>query len=235
MQTVTLKRMFLFGGVSALVCLISTFSASAQNLLIDPSMELNTAPASGGWNLGGAIRSTAFSRTPATPPAGGHSWRLGTGTNAVNIAYQGPLNPSLTNITAGSQFDLTAYGLVTNTINSGFAGVQASFFSASGVNLGTVETSPGNAIFSNKIDSNNVVISTGVVGNQFWIPLDTGVFTAPAGTAYMDVYAISVNLLEQGGSAGVWIDDLSLVAVPEPSSLMLGAVGLLIGVPLLMR
>jgi hypothetical protein len=226
--------MLLCGGISAVICLISTFSASAQNLLIDPSEELNTAASAGGWTLSGAVRSTAFSRTPATPPTGGHSFRLGAGSNAVNLAFEGPINPSLTNITAGSQFDLTGYGLVTNTIVSGFAGVQATFFSAAGVNLGTVQTSPGTAIFSNQINSNNVVISTGVQGNQTWIPLDTGVFTAPAGSAYMDVYAISVDVVENGGSAGVWIDDLSLVAVPEPSTILLGTVGL-IGLPLFLR
>ena len=77
------------------------------------------------------------------PPTGGHSFRLPAGSNAVNLAFEGPLNPNLTNITAGSEFDLTAYGLVTNAIVSGFSGVQATFFSASGANLGTVQTSPG--------------------------------------------------------------------------------------------
>jgi hypothetical protein len=159
-------------------------------------------------------------------------------TNAVPFAFEGPTNPNLTNITAGAQFDFTAFALVTNSIATGFAGIQATFFSAAGVNLGTVETSPGNAKFSNKIDSNNVVISSGVTSpssNQFWIALDTGVFTAPAGAAYLDVYTINVLLGENNGSAGVWYDDMNLVAVPEPSSLMLGVVGLLVGAPLLMR
>ncbi len=229
MQTFTLKRVLLVAGVSALVCFISTFSASAQNLLVDPSFELNTAPSAGGWNLGGA-RSTAFSRTPATPPTGGHSNRLGAG--GVVLSFEGPLNPNLTNIAAGAKFDFTGYGLVTNSMTNGFSGIQATFFSAAGVNLGTVETSPGTAIFSNQINSNNTTISTGVAGNQFWIPLDTGVFTAPAGTAYMDVYTISVNVAEVNGAAGTWFDDLSLVAVPEPSTMLLGLMGL--GLPLLM-
>jgi PEP-CTERM motif len=234
MQTFTMKRVLLVGGVSAAICLTSAFSASAQNLLIDPSEEIGTAASAGGWNTTfGGVRSTAFSRTPATPPAGGHSIRDAAG--GVPDTFQGPTNPNLTNVTAGAQFDFTGFGLVTNSIVSGFGGIQASFFSAAGVNLGTVETSPGNAKFSNRIDSNNVVISTGVLGNQTWIPLDTGVFTAPAGTAYLEVFTINVNLVESNGSAGVWYDDLSLVAVPEPSSIALGAMGLIAGVSILAR
>ena len=236
MQTLALKRVLLVGGVSAALCLISTFSALA-NLLIDPSFEANTVASAGGWNIGGA-RSTAFSRTPATPPVGGHSNRLGAG--GVNLSFEGPINPNLTNVTAGEKFDLTGYALVTNSIVSGFAGIQATFFgpfNGTGVytNLGTVETGFGVAQFSNKIDSNNVVISTGVQGNQTWIPLDTGVFTAPQFATFMDVYTISINLLESNGSAGVWIDDLDLEVVPEPSSIALGAMGLIAGVSVLAR
>lgn len=232
MQTVTLKRVLLVGGASALACLISTFSASAQNLLIDPSYELNTAASAGGWNGGGSVRATGEWMPP--PATGGHSFRLPAGSNAVNLAFEGPLNPNLTNITAGSEFDLTAYGLVTNAIISGFSGVQATFFSASGANLGTVQTSPGQAIFSNQINSNNATISASSSSptNGTWIPLDTGVFTAPTGSAYMDVFAISVDVVESNGAAGTWIDNLSLVAVPEPSTMMLGLIG--IGLPLLM-
>ena len=234
MQTLALKRVLFVGGVSALICLTSTFSALA-NLLIDPSFEANTAASAGGWNIGGA-RSTAFSRTPATPPTGGHSNRLGAG--GGNLSFEGPINPNLTNVTAGEKFDLTGYALVTNSIVSGFAGIQATFFGQIGgvtTNLGTVESGFGIAQFSNKIDSNNTTISTGVQGNQTWIPLDTGVFTAPANATYMDVYTISVNLLESNGSAGVWIDDLDLEVVPEPSSIALGAMGLIAGVSILAR
>src|SRR5271156_6193358 len=98
MQTFTLKRVLFVGGISAAICLSSTFSASATNLLIDPSFESNTVASAGGWNIGGA-RSTAFSRTPATPPTGGHSNRLGAG--GVNLSFEGPTNPNLTNIVAG--------------------------------------------------------------------------------------------------------------------------------------
>lgn len=231
MQTVTLKRMFLFGGVSALVCLISAFSASA-NLLIDPSFELNTAGSAGGWNIvNGSVRSTgAWDPPPAT---GGHSIRLPAGTTTP-LCYQGPLNPNLTNITAGMQFDLTAYGMITNANTTGSAFIQVAFFGANGVGIGPAMT-------SNRIDSNTppaLISSPGSLPTSgTWIFLDTGVITAPTGTAYMDVYGISVNMFLPVVGGSTWEDnfDLEAVAVPEPSSLMLGAMGLLIGVPLLMR
>jgi hypothetical protein len=128
------------------------------------------------------------------------------------------------------QFDLTAYGMITNANTTGSAFIQVSFFGTNGAGIGP-------AMLSNRIDSNTppaLISSPGSLPTSgTWIFLDTGVITAPTGTAYMDVYGISVNVV--GGST--WEDnfDLEAVAVPEPSSLMLGAMGLLIGVPLMMR
>ena len=218
MQQSTFKRILLYGEVSALVCLISAFSASAANLLIDQSFELNTAGSAGGWNIvNTAVRSTgAWDPPPAT---GGHSIRLPANLSTP-LCFQGPLNLALTNITAGMQFDLTAFGMITNAITSGFAGIQIAFFDSTGTGIGP-------AFFSNKIDSNTApaLISSpsSLPTGGTWIPLDTGVVTAPTGTAYMDVYGISVNVV--GGST--WEDNFSLVAVPEPSTFMLGGFGLI--------
>jgi len=223
MQTFSTKRILTSISVTIVTCFVCAVGASAQNLLIDPSFELNTGTLAGGWNFSGGVRSTGNWQPP--PSTGGHSVRLPAG--SVTLCYQGPLNPNLTNITAGSEFDLTAVGSITNAINSGFAGIQATFFSASGVNLGTVQTSPGNAIFSNQINSNTppaeISSPSSIPTNAIWISLDTGVFTAPANTAYMDVYGIAVNV--SGGST--WEDNFSLVAVPEPSSLLLAGMGLI--------
>jgi hypothetical protein len=118
------------------------------------------------------------------------------------------------------QFELTAFGMITNAITSGFAGIQIAFFDSTGTGIGP-------AFFSNKIDSNTapaLISSPGSLPTGgTWIPLDTGVVTAPAGTAFMDVYGISVNVV--GGST--WEDNFSLVAIPEPSSLALGSFGLI--------
>jgi hypothetical protein len=122
------------------------------------------------------------------------------------------------------QFELTADALITNSITSGSAFIQIAFFGPNGVGVAP-------AMLSNVIDSNTLTITSpsSLPANGTWIHLDTGVVTAPAGTAFMDVYGISVNVV--GGST--WEDNFNLVAVPEPSTMALGIMGLLIGIPLL--
>jgi hypothetical protein len=67
-------------------------------------------------------------------------------------------------VTGGAKYTLTGFGITTGPLappgasnnNTSFAGVQATFFSGdngTGTNLGTVATGPGNAVFSNHIDS----------------------------------------------------------------------------------
>ncbi len=223
MQTFTLKRVLFIGGVSALVCLTSTFSASAQtNFVTDPGFELGTAHASGGWSAfnNAVLNSTAHPRT------GTKSVRL-PGGNGVG-AFETISNVAFT---AGTQFDLTAWGFITNTMTTGYIGIQATFFNVTGTttqNLGTVESGPGAALFSNHIDSNSVL--------NTWIPLDTGVFTAPSTLpiSYIQVFPISVNITPTGNGNSSWIDDFSLVIVPEPSTIALGVMGIGL-LPLLMR
>src|SRR6266481_4554067 len=124
MQTLAFKRVLLVGGVAALVCLTSTFSASAQtNFVTDPGFELGTPRASGGWSaFGGAIlNSTGHVRTGTKAirlPAGNG---IGAFETISNVAF-----------TAGTQFDLTAWGFVTNTMTAGFVGIQATFFNVTG-------------------------------------------------------------------------------------------------------
>ena len=219
MQTLAFRRVLLVGGISALVCLISTFSASAQtNYITDPGFELGTTAANGGWTgfSGAVLNSTGHVRTGTKAirlPAGNG---IGAFETISNVAF-----------TAGTQFELTAWGFVTNTMTAGFVGIQATFFNITGTttqNLGTVESGPGVARFSNHLDSNSVL--------NTWIQLDTGVFTAPSTLpiTYMQVFPLAVNGGSTGGS--VWEDDFNLVIVPEPSTIALGVMG--IGLPLLM-
>ena len=215
MQTFTNKRNILFGSVAALVCLISTFSASAStNYVTDPGFELGTTPANGGWTAfnGAVLTSTGEHHT------GGKSVRLPGGSGVG--AYETISNAAFT---AGTQFDLTAWGIITNSAFGGYIGIQATFFNVTGTttqNLGTVESGPGNAIFSNHIDSNSVV--------NTWIPLDTGVFTAPSTLpiSYIQVFPINVNVTPTGNGNSSWIDDFDLVIVPEPSTIALGVMGI---------
>jgi len=220
MQTFTMKRVLLVGGVSAAICFSSTLPASA-NLLLSPGFETTT-----GW--------TAFNGANAASNgsilSGARSGRVSASasSNVTSGIFQ-----TITNITAGSAFDLTGFADCTNQITFGRAGIQGVFFNASGVNLGTVETSPGNAKFSTtQIDSNTPPNFANVPDNPSgWVALDTGVFTAPANTAYMQVFVIGINLA--GATSSVWFDNLDLEAVPEPSTIALGMMG--IGLPLLMR
>jgi hypothetical protein len=218
MQTFSLRKYRSFIGVSMLICLASAISASAQtNYITDPSFELGTTAANGGWTgfNGAVLNSTAH------PHTGTKSVRL-PGGNGVG-AYETISN---VDFTAGTQFDLTAWGIITNASANwtGYIGIQATFYNITGTttqNLGTVESGPGHAIFSNHIDSNSVV--------NTWIPLDTGVFTAPSTLpiTYMQVFPINVNVTPTGSGNSAWIDDFDLVIVPEPSTVLLGSMGVI--------
>src|SRR6185312_4769943 len=121
---------------------------------------------------------------------------------------------------AGNSYDLTGFALTPSAPGGGntFGGLQITFFSGpngTGSNLGTVQTTPGNALVSNPVNASS---PTGV-----WIPLDTGTATAPAGSQSLQVFTIVVDQ----NPANVYFDDLSLVQVPEPSSFALAALGAL--------
>lgn len=196
--------------VAAAVCVtalsLGGLSLEAQNLILDPGFE------SGGvlspWGtFNGAVFSQNFHRTG--------SWSM---EDPSTGGVPGSFETLATS--AGSEYDLTGFGLApTAPTGGGFAGVQITFFSGpngTGSNLGTVETSPGNALFSNQINSSS---PTGT-----WISLDTGTAIAPAGAQSLQVFTIAVG---NGGTATVYFDDLSLVAVPEPSAFALAGLGVL--------
>ncbi len=218
MQTIALESRLKVSGLVASLCLGLAISVSAQtNFVTDPSFELGTTKANGGWTAfnGAVLTSTGDPRT------GTKSVRL-PGGNGVG-AYETISNALFT---AGTQFDLTAWGIITNTSATwtGYIGIQATFFNVTGTttqNLGTVESGPGAAIFSNHITSNNTP--------NTWIQLDTGVFTAPSTLpiTYMQVFPINVNVTPTGNGNSAWIDDFSLTIVPEPSTVVLGGMGLI--------
>src|ERR1017187_4059597 len=172
MQTFTLKRVLLVGGISAAICLSSTFSASAANLLLSPGFETTT-----GWTTFNGANAASTGSILGGTKSGRVS--ASASSNVTSGIFQ-----TITNITVGMAFDLTGFADCTNQIVSGRAGIQGVFFNASGVNLGTVETSPGNAKFSTtQIDSNTPPNFANVPNNPSgWVALDTGVFTAPGNT-----------------------------------------------------
>jgi hypothetical protein len=165
----------------------------------------------GGWQtFNGAAFSTALART------GTHSML-----NSGPGGYSVPGAVQFLASSAGSEYDLTGYGYVSAEPTGASQGfLQITFFSGAngtGSNLGTVETSAGNALASNKITSTSPT--------DTWIPFDTGLAEAPAGTASVAVYTLVLD----ANATSVYFDDLSLVAVPEPSSLALLSAGL--GIP----
>jgi PEP-CTERM motif-containing protein len=195
--------------VPSAVCIATALSLyttpCAANLLVDPGFELQTAPGSGGWTLfSGAAFSSAQARS------GSFSMLDATVNNVPGSFEQFAAS-------AGMKFQLTGYGLSTAPLvgSPAFGIVQLTYFDNANNNLGTVETSPGNAKASAQINSTTPL---GV-----WTFLDTGVATAPANTAFVQAFTIYVDF--SGNSQGVYFDDLNLVQVPEPSSLALLGLG----------
>jgi len=114
---------------------------------------------------------------------------------------------------------MTGYGLISATIPgftnvTSFAGLQITFWSGldgTGSNLGTVETSPGNALFSAHLD--------GLTPLNTWVPLSV---TAHAPAGAMSVQCFSITIDQTPVSA--YFDDMTLI--PEPSTIALALTGL---------
>ena len=188
-------------------------STQAQNLLVDPGAELQTStpnPATGygqGWAF---FNGATFSQTVA------HSgtWSIadvGAGGYTVPGAYQQFA------AAAGQQFTMTGFGLTTAALTTGYGDLQITYWSGpngTGSNLGTVETSPGNAYPSAQINSGTPV--------NTWTALSVTA-TAPVGTQSIDAYAITIDAT----AAPIYFDDMTLTATatPEPSTLALAGMG----------
>lgn len=184
--------------------------ADEHNFLKDPSFELRLAAAEGGWTLfeeslisndnsrtgDHSMLNAGMSRTVAFPP-----YFVGT----VSGAFQEfPAE-------AGSRWQLTGYGMVPNAVKGApaFGIVQVSFFDAKGKDLGTVETADS----ATRAKTSAEVNSQSVVGE--WILLDTGVATAPEGTAAVQAFTIYVDFSGSNTTQGVYFDDLTLCALDD--------------------
>jgi len=169
----------------------ATLTAHAQNLLVDPGFELQTPVAAGGWFSFGGVYSTDFARTG--------TWSmLNAGIfNVPGTFQQFPAAP-------GSQWRMTGYGLTPSPLLGGpaFGIVQVTFFDVFGNDLGTVET----AGTGTRAKISNPVDGSSTPGQ--WIFLDTGVATAPLGTAFIQAFTLYVDF--SGNFQGVYFDDVSL-------------------------
>jgi hypothetical protein len=205
--------------VKAIVCLACTgifmlttaTMSRAVNYLVDPGAEGAVVSGSGngegGWSLfNGAAFSTNFAHS------GTNSIKeVGPGGFSVPGAFQ-----TMNGVFAGQAWTMTGFGLlaVQPLAATTFGGLQITFFAGpdgTGANLGTVETSPGNALFGNHIDSTSPV---GV-----WIPLSVTAH-APAGAQSVQVFPITIDQTP----IQAYYDDMSVI--PEPSSIALALTGL---------
>ena len=162
---------------------------AATNPLKDASFELQLAPDEGGWVLfkdsmfssdearsgSQSMFNWAFSRTVPFPP-----FLVG----AVSGSYQEfPADP-------GSQWRLTGFGMTPTALQGtpAFGIVQVSFFDANGEDLGTAETAGNN---TTRAKTSNELNSQTPAGE--WVFMDTGIATAPEGTATVQAFTLYVD------------------------------------------
>lgn len=181
------------------------------NLLSDPNFASGTVVPSGmgGWaTFNGATFSTNYTFGPTTFSM----------EDSGPSPYHVPGSFQYVPATAGVSYLLTGYMFVPTALASandqGF--LQITFVdSTTTVNLGTVQTSPGNALVSTPVANNSSPTGT-------WI-FTSEIATAPAGTAYAEPFTL---VLDADAPTTVYFDELSLTVVPEPSTLALLGIGM---------
>ena len=196
--------------VSALLVALLAGTPSAAlgedgSQLKDAGFELQTAAADGGWRL---FEISLFSKNYARSGSqsmfnGGFSRTVpfqATFVGNASGAYQE--FPAM----AGSRWRLTGYALAPAALagTTAFGVLQVSFFDTNGKDLGTIETADG----TTKAKTSAQVNRDSLVGE--WIFLDTGVATAPEGTATIHAFTLFVDFSGSDRTQGVYFDDLSL-------------------------
>ena len=194
---------------------LAPLSASSDdaNLLKDASFEQRLPADEGGWDLfeislysknyarsgSESMFNGGFSRTVAYPP-----YFVG---NVSGAFQEFPAEP-------GSRWRLSGYGLLPAPLegSSAFGILQLSFFDADGEDLGAVETADTDtkAKVSKRIDNESPVGE--------WNMLDTGIATAPEGTATVQAFTLFVDFAGKSQTQGVYFDDLVLCAITDESS-----------------
>lgn len=200
-----------FASLAAFLVLAAQVTlADDDSRLKDAGFEQQLAADDGGWIL---FEVSLFSKNYArtgnqsmfnggfSRPAGLHPHLSGNDSGAYQ---QVPAS-------AGSRWRLTGYALTPTTLEGtpAFGIVQLSFFDADGKELGTVET-VDSTIPAKTSDEINSASAAGE-----WIFLDTGIATAPAGTASVQAFTIFVDYSGSDKTQGVYFDDLSLCALDE--------------------
>lgn len=199
--------------------IVSLIGAPSQALgensdrLKDAGFELQTAADEGGWKL---FEISLFSKNHAR--SGSQSMFNGGFSRTVpfQATFVGNASGAYQEFPAkaGSRWRLTGYALTPETLEgaTAFGVLQISFFDANGKDLGTVETAGG----ATKAKTSSQVNRLSSVNE--WIFLDTGVATAPEGTATIQVFTLFVDFSGSSRTQGVYFDDLGLCELNESSA-----------------
>ena len=183
--------------------------ADGHNSLKDPGFELRLPPERGGWML---FDESMFSSDQArTGSRSMFNWGF-----SRNVPYPpyllGSVSGSFQEFAASpqSRWRLTGFAVAPVALRGApaFGVVQISFFDADGKDLGTVETASDQGALAR---ISNKVTSATPVGQ--WIKLDTGIVTAPAGSAMIHAFTLFVDYSGSNRSQGVYFDDLTLCSV----------------------
>ena len=209
-----MKKQQILPIAASLVALL--FGASAVSLadghspLKDAGFELQLPADEGGWTV---FEISLFSKNYAK--TGSQSMFNGGFSRTVpfQATFTGNASGAFQEFeaAAGSRWRLTGYGLTPATLEgtSAFGILQVSFFDADGNDLGTVETSDGKT----KAKTSDELNRKSAAGE--WIMLDTGVATAPEGTATIQAFTLFVDYSGSNKTQGVYFDDLSLCELSE--------------------
>ena len=185
-----------------------TTLADDDSVLKDASFELELPADEGGWDR---FEISLFSEDQAR--SGSRSMFNGGLSRTVGYHpyFIGVVSGSFQEFSAkpGSRWRLTGYGLTVTKLQGtpAYGIVQLSFFNADGVDLGTVETAES----TTRAKTSNEVNNKSTPGE--WIVLDTGIATAPEGTAAVQAFTLYVDFSGSNTTQGVYFDDLSLCAV----------------------
>ena len=207
----------------ALLALPFTAIADGHNSLSDPSFEDRVQPDDGGWTLfDESVISTAQARSGSQSMYNGGLSQ----TTTYPPYFVGMVSGSFQEFPAeaGSQWQLVGYGMAPVELSGtpafgilqrtpAYGIVQISFFDADGRDLGTVETAGDSTA---KAKTSNEVNNQTPAGE--WTLLDTGVATAPDGTASVQAFTLYVDYSGTNKSQGVFFDDLTLCAVEDDES-----------------
>lgn len=206
-------------GAVALTLTVST--SQAQNLLTDPGFEgqvsapnpnPNGVP---GWaNFGGATFSTAVAHSG--------DWSLYTPDNGGG--YNVPGSYQVFAASPGEIFTLSGWVYTPNVLvanDNDFAILQLSFFTGTPPNNYAGGAGVGPAV--------GVNIGDPIGGGAIALPQGVWTYasvtaTAGAGTGSVGAYILDINA---DANADFYFDDMSLTAVPEPSSMALIGLGIL--------